>query len=102
MGRGRGDGASLLSKQVFHQDAIVCHVCHEPCVTVLSSSLLKLSHGSQHNFFSSFFFFSIPVLIFLSSVNARHAQMCALTLLCKFPLSPSDGESTSVKELWGQ
>lgn len=42
VGRGRGDGASLLSKQVFHQDAIVCHVCHEPRVTVLSSSLFEV------------------------------------------------------------
>lgn len=43
VGRGRGAGASLFSKQVFHQDAIVCHLCQEPGVTVASSSLLKFS-----------------------------------------------------------
>lgn len=54
VGRGRGDGASLLSKQVFHQDAIACHVCHEPRVTVLSSSLFEVVSWLPTIFFLPF------------------------------------------------
>lgn len=41
VGRGRNYAASLLSKEVLHWAAIMCHLCHEPGLSVLFSALLK-------------------------------------------------------------
>lgn len=73
VGRGRNNGASLLSKQVLHWAAIICHLHHELGVTVLSSSLLKLILMPPNIIVPFFFFSSVTILSFFSYVNARHA-----------------------------
>lgn len=71
VGRGRNDEASLLSLQVLHRAAVICHLYHEAGGTVLSFSLLKLILMSPNIILP--FFFSITILSFLSYVHARHA-----------------------------
>lgn len=40
-GKGRNDGASLLSLQVLHRAAVIFHLHHEKSINILFSSLLK-------------------------------------------------------------